>query len=186
MTDVPRRLPEGATVLYNFESGALKEQLGRYRPGGDYWLSYVGPSTAFRRVADSARAAGARLGAKIQVGCSHECATVPFVPAPGLLYRKYRAMRAAGCSAVMQCWYFGNYPGIMNKAAGELAFSDFKEEEREFLEWLAAPEWGEDAKTMAGIWRNLTDAYSEYPLSNDMQYYGPFHAGIAWPLYARV
>ncbi|MBQ2628118.1 MAG: hypothetical protein IJG13_00425 [Kiritimatiellae bacterium] len=186
VADVPRRLPDGATVLYNFESGALKDQLGRYRAGGDYWLSYVGPSTAFRRVADSARGAGARLGAKIQVGCSHECATVPFVPAPGLLYRKYRAMRTAGCSAVMQCWYFGNYPGIMNKAAGELAFSDFAEDERGFLERLAAPEWGEDAKTMAGVWRDLTDAYSEYPLSNDMQYYGPFHAGVAWPLYARV
>ncbi|MBR2837383.1 MAG: hypothetical protein IKE55_01225 [Kiritimatiellae bacterium] len=186
VADVPRRLPEGATVLYNFESGALKDQLGRYRAGGDYWLSYVGPSTAFRRVADSARGAGARLGAKIQVGCSHECATVPFVPAPGLLYRKYRAMRTAGCTAVMQCWYFGNYPGIMNKAAGELAFSDFEEDEGGFLERLAAPEWGEDSKTMAGIWRDLTDAYSEYPLSNDMQYYGPFHAGVAWPLYARV
>ena len=62
----------------------------------------------------------------------------------------------------------------------------FEEDEGGFLERLAAPEWGEDAKTMAGIWRDLTDAYSEYPLSNDMQYYGPFHAGIAWPLYARV
>ena len=139
VADVPRRLPEGATVLYNFESGALKEQLGRYRPGGDYWLSFAGPSEPFRRVADAARGAGARLGAKIQVGCSHECATLPYVPAPGLLYRKYREMRAAGCSAVMQCWYFGNYPGVMNRAAGELAFSDFSEGESQFLERLATP-----------------------------------------------
>jgi len=186
VADVPRYLPEGVTMLYNFESGAVKDQLGRYRAGGDYWLSYVGPSPAFERVAGTARGVGARLGAKIQVGCSHECATVPFVPVPGLLYRKYKAMKASGCSVTMQCWYFGNYPGIMNKAAGELAFSDFGEDETAFLTRLAAPEWGKDAAAMARLWQTLSDAYAEYPLSNDMQYYGPFHAGVAWPLAAKV
>ena len=32
----------------------------------------------------------------------------------------------------------------------------------------------------------ISDAYAEYPLSNNMQYYGPFHAGPAWPLHAEV
>lgn len=180
--EIPQHLPDGVTMLYNFESGAVKNQLGRYRSGGDYWLSYVGPSPAFERVAESARHAGSRLGAKIQVACSHECATVPYVPVPGLLYRKYRAMRTAGCTSVMQCWYFGNYPGLMNRAAGELAFSDFTESEDEFLLRLAKPDWGVDAAAMAKLWKDFSDAYAEYPLSNDMQYYGPFHAGVAWPL----
>ena len=183
---VARHLPDGVTMLYNFESGAIKNQLGRYRPGGDYWLSYTGPAPAFEQVAAASREANGKLGAKIQVGCSHECATVPFVPVPGLLYRKYAAMREARCSTVMQCWYFGNYPGVMNKAAGELAFSDFSESEDAFLLKLAKPEWGEDAATMAKMWRDFSDAYANYPLSNDMQYYGPFHAGAAWPLLPNV
>ena len=82
--------------------------------------------------------------------------------------------------------YFGNYPGIMNKAAGELSFDDFAEDENAFLERLARPEWGADAPQVARLWRNLSDAYADYPLSNNMQYYGPFHAGAAWPLYADV
>ena len=180
--DVARHLPDGVTMIYNFESGAVKPQLGRYRPGGDYWLSYVGPSPAFEKVAEASREVNGRLGAKIQVGNSHECATVPFVPVPGLLYRKYRAMKAARCSTVMQCWYFGNYPGVMNKAAGELAFDDFSETEDAFLERLARPEWGADAGTVAKLWKDLSDAYAEYPISNDMQYYGPFHSGIVWTL----
>lgn len=184
--EVARHLPDGVTMLYNFESGAVKDQLGRYRPGGDYWLSYVGPSPAFSAVAESAREAGGRIGAKIQVGCSHECATVPFVPVPGLLYRKYAEMRKARCTTVMQCWYFGNYPGVMNKAAGELAFSDFSESEDAFLLRLAKPEWGDAAADVAKLWRDLSDAYADYPLSNDMQYYGPFHAGVAWPLLPDV
>ena len=184
--EAAKHMPPGVTMLYNFESGAMREQLGRYRNGGDYWLSFVGPAEPFRHVAASARAAGVPFGAKIQVGCSHEDATVPFVPVPGLLYRKYAAMKKAGCSAVMQCWYFGNYPGVMNLAAGELAFEAFEDGEDAFLLRLARPLWGDDAPAMAALWRRLSDAYAEYPLSNDMQYYGPFHAGVAWPLLADL
>ena len=184
--DIARHMPEGVTLMYNFESGALKSQCGRMRTGGDYWLSFAGPSASFERMAEAASEGGALLGAKIQVGCSHEVATVPFVPAPGLLYRKYRAMKAAGVSSVIQCWYFGNYPGPMNKAAGELSFEDFQGDETSFLERLARPEWGADAPLVADVWRKISDAYENYPLSNDMQYYGPFHAGVAWPLYADV
>ena len=184
--EVARHLPEGVTLAYNFESGAVKEQLGRFRNGGDYWLSYVGPAEGFRQVAEAGRQAGARIGAKIQVGNSHEIATVPFVPVPGLLYRKYRAMRGMGVSTVLQCWYFGNCPGIMNKAAGELSFDSFADDEETFLRKLAAPYWGKDAALVASVWQRLAKAYEEYPLSNDIQYYGPFHAGPAWPLIPDV
>ena len=181
-----RHVPEGVILGYNFESGAVREQLGKARHGGDYWLSYTGPAEGFAAVAAAGRESGARIAAKIQVGNSHECATVPFVPVPGLLYRKYRAMREAGVSSVLQCWYFGNYPGIMNQAAGELAFDDFKDDERTFLRKLAAPEWGRDAGRIAAAWERLSDAYALYPMSNNMQYYGPFHFGPAWELSADV
>ena len=186
VADVARHLPEGVTLAYNFESGAIKEQLGRFRNGGDYWLSFVGPAQGFRQVAAAAREAGSPLGAKIQVCNSHEVATVPFVPVPGLLYRKYRAMREMGVSTVLQCWYFGNYPGLMNEAAGLLSRETFTDDEHTFLRRLAAPHWGPDAGLLADIWQKSSDAYANYPLSNDMQYYGPFHAGVAWPMLPDV
>jgi len=184
--EAARHLPEGVSLIYNFESGGLKKQAGRWRCGGDYWLSYPGPSLPFQGVAAAAKEAGTRVGAKIQTANSHECATVPYVPAPGLIYRKMKAMKEAGVSDVMMCWFFGNYPGIMNRAVGELAYSDFRETEDEYLEHLAAETWGEDAKTMGRLWKDFTDGYSEYPFSNVLQYYGPFHNGIAWPLLPRV
>ena len=186
VADVARHLPSGVAMAYNFESGIVAEQLGRKRHGGDYWLSQTGPAEGFRAVASAGRESGAPIYAKIQVCNSHECATVPFVPVPGLLYRKYRAMRDAGVSGVLQCWYFGNYPGTMNKAAGELAFETFESGEDDFLRRLAAPQWGANSEDVAKVWRSLSDAYSRYPLSNDMQYYGPFHAGVAWPLSAEI
>ena len=103
------------------------------REGGDYWLAYTGPSGAFREIAAATHAGGGRLAAKLQTGCGYEMATVPFVPVPGILYRKYREMKALGIDSVMQCWLVGNYPGTQNAAAGELAFEDFTEDEDTFL-----------------------------------------------------
>ena len=184
--ELARHVPEGVVLQYNFESGAMRKQLDRWRSGGDYWLSYIGPSASFSRVAENAVASGAEMSAKIQVGCSHEVATVPFVSTPGLLYQKYKAMQAKGCAHVMQCWYFGNYPGIMNQAAGELAYETFEDSEADFLLRLARGKWGRYAPDVAEAWGHFTEAYSNYPLSNDMQYYGPMHAGITWPLFLKI
>ena len=181
-----KHVPDGATFLFNFESGAERVQEGKVRHGGDYWLSYPGPAAPFANVAAAAREAGTRLGAKIQMACSHEVATVPFVPVPGLLYRKYKAMKSAGVKDVMLCWYFGNSPGLMNRAAGELAYEDFAEGEDEFLLRLAREEWGEDAPKLAKLWRKFSDGYANYPLSINVQYYGPFHSSVNWPLLPDV
>ena len=67
-----------------------------------------------------------------------------------------------------------------------LRHDSFDDDEATFLKRLAAPYWGKDAALVASVWQQLSDAYAEYPLSNDMQYYGPFHAGPAWPLLPDV
>ena len=68
--------------------------------------------------------------AKMQVCCSHEIASVPYIPTPGIIFKKFAAAHALGVTGVMECWYFGNYPSLMSKAAGELAFeNDFSDEQ---------------------------------------------------------
>ena len=186
VADVVRHEPEGVVFQFNFESGAEAVQLGKLRRGGDYWLSFPGPGRPFSVVAVAARAANVPLAVKTQTGCSHELATLPYVPVPGLLYRKFRAMRREGVSSAMLNWYFGNAPGLMQEAAGELAFCDFTEGERGFLVRLAKPQWGSEAEAIADCWERLGEAYARYPLDNAVQYYGPFHAGVAWPLLPDV
>ena len=182
--ELPKQLSDDIILAYNFESSCTKSQLGKVRVGGDYWLSCIGPSDRFGRMAEAARGKCA-FAAKMQVGCSHEVATIPFVPAPGLLYRKYEEMRRNGVSHVVQCWYFGNYPGIMNRAAAALAYEDFSTSEEDFLTRLAAPEWGPRAAEMAKVWGTLTKAYMQYPLGYEFQYYGPMHDGTVWPLHLK-
>jgi hypothetical protein len=92
-------------------------------------------------------------------------------------------MRQLGCSNVMQCWYFGNYPGVMNRAAGALAYETFDDSEDAFLARLASPEWGVASDTVVKAWRHLAEGYEHYPLTNMFQYYGPMHDGVVWPLF---
>ena len=184
--DVAAHMPRGVIFQYNFESNLRIRQSGKIMAGGDYWLSGVGPAANFRRLAKTAVSAGTEVSAKLQVCCSHEVATVPFVPVPGILYRKYKQLHNLGGKHAMQCWYFGNYPGLMHRASGALAFENFQGTESQFLLALARPDWGAAAGKAAEAWRWFSDAYVNYPLDNMMQYYGPMHSGAAWPLYLKL
>ncbi len=184
ITRLPENLPSDIALAFNFESGVTKRQLDSVRAGGDYWLSEVGPSDRFALMAQAVKG-HCQFAAKLQVACSHECATVPYIPAPGLVYRKYRKMKELGVQHVMQCWYFGNYPGLMNEAAGKLAYEDFSAGEDAFLEALAKPEWGKDSPAVIRAWNHFAEGYSNYPLDIQFQYYGPMHDGPVWPLHLK-
>ena len=184
ITHLPENLSSDIVLAFNFESGVTKHQLGAVRAGGDYWLSEVGPSDRFALMAQAVHG-HCQFAAKLQVACSHECATVPYIPVPSLVYRKYRKMKECGVQHVIQCWYFGNYPGLMNEAAGKLAFEDFSRGEDAFLESLAKPKWGKDTPQILKAWKHFADGYSQYPLDIQFQYYGPMHDAPVWPLYLK-
>ena len=181
--DAASFVPENVILMHNFESAGGEVQLGKWRSAEDYWLSYIGPSELYRDCAKAAVGSGRRMFAKLQVGCSHEVATVPFVPVPGNLFKKYSAMHELGVSGAMQCWYFGNYPSVMTKAAGELSFEPMPKTEDEFLYKLALRDWGENAEQVVAAWKLFQEAYSNYPLAAPFGYYGPMHDGPVWPLY---
>ena len=184
ITQMPSKLTSDIIMAFNFESGVTRRQLGKVRAGGDYWLSTVGPSDRFSLMAGAAKG-HCQFAAKLQVACSHECATVPYIPAPSLVYRKYKKMKELGVQHVIQCWYFGNYPGVMNEAAGKLAYEDFSAGEDAFLEALAKPVWGKDSPQVVQAWKHFAEGYSNYPLDFQFQYYGPMHDGPVWPLYLK-
>ena len=179
LVKIGEKWPENATLMFNFESGGTSMQLGKKRVVLDYSLAYIGPSKLFQQIADSAP----RTGAKLQVGCSHEDASVPFIPVPANLYEKYRFLYEHHVSTVLQCWYFGNYPGLMNKAAGELSFQPFPDTAEGFLLDLARPLWHENAEKVARAWMLFSLAYRLFPSNVNFEWYGPLHQSIAWPLH---
>ncbi len=183
--EIAAHFPRDVIFQYNFESMGTTRQLGRERIVRDYSLAHVGPSAVFSDCARAAVAKEITVSAKLQVGCSHEVATVPWVPVPGNLFLKYKAMHRLGVSAAMQCWYFGNYPSPMTRAAGRLSFAPLPRSEHDFLRELAAPEWGEDAPLIAQAWEHFSAAYREFPANVNFAWYGPVHDAVAWPLHLQ-
>ena len=118
-----------------------------------------------------AKEKGTSTSAKIQTGNSHEMATVPYIPVPTLLYRKFDSMKQLGVTHTMLSWYFGSYPGLMNKGAGLLSVNSYADV-KDFLESLASIYWKkEDIPTIIKAWTLFGEAYSNYPLTNTFQYY---------------
>jgi hypothetical protein len=183
--DFAPHTPERVCLIHNFEQGGRPEQLGKVRRTDDYWLSYPGPSALFTACAEGAHNAGRDLYAKVAVSCGHEIASVPYIPVPGLLYRKFRGVRAAGCQGVFMNWESGNAPSLMLRAAGELNFGPFPESEEAFLLALAERDWGEHAAKVVRAWQAFADAYEHFPATIGFSYFGPMHNGAAWPLYLQ-
>lgn len=182
--DYIEHAPDNAVLMQNFEDKGIDVQLGKERIAWDYWLSYPGPSDMFTMTAQNAKARGKRMYAKMQVCSSHEIATVPYIPVPGILYDKYKAARELGVSGIMECWYFGNYPSLMNRASTELSYIDSAVGKEEFLLELASRLYGRSvAKAVVSAWRAFEDGYRNYPTNVMMSYYGPMHDGIAWELF---
>ncbi len=176
---IAERWPDDLHLMFNFEVGGLSNQLGTDRPVLDYSLSFIGPSELWSEVARRC----ALPAAKLQVSCSHEDASVPIIPVPDNLYRKYQAIQQTSCRMVMQCWYFGNYPGIMNRAAGRLSVAPLPASEEEFLHELALPEWGTDAPALVSAWQAFGEGYRAFPENLNFKWFGPLHQSIAFPWY---
>lgn len=175
--------PDDVMLMPNFEEVGIAEQLGRKRMAVDYWVSYPGPADTFVSFAKQANKNGKHLYAKMQICNSHEIASVPYLPTPNLIFEKYKEAYKYNVEGVLQCWYIGNYPSIMSKAAGELSFTTDFSDENAFMEYLAAITYGKtNAKEVAKAWKCFSDGYRNMPLNAMFSYYGPMHDSIAWEL----
>lgn len=177
------KAPSDVILMQNFEDRGYDVQLGKKRVAYDYWLSYKGPSELFEETAKVTMAHKKELYAKMQVCTSHEIATVPYIPAPGIIYDKYKSARELGVTGVMECWYFGNYPSIMSKMSGALSFVEEYSDKKEFLIDFAARNFGRTlAPKIANAWEYFEAGYVNYPTNIMFSYYGPMHDGVVWDM----
>lgn len=178
-----QKAPADVILMQNFEDGGINMQLGKPRVANDYWLSYVGPCGHYIATAEEAGKRGCEMWAKMQVCNSHELATVPYIPVPGILYDKYKIARELGTTGVMECWYFGNYPSLMNRVSGALSFLDSFDSKDAFLIECASRLYGQSqAASVAAAWRAFEEGYQNYPTNVMFNYYGPMHDGVVWKL----
>ena len=178
-----QKIPSNAISMINFEDDGRVYQLGKKRFAFDYYLCYSGPSQMFKVASKFAKKYAKELYAKMQICCSHELASVPYIPVPGLIYDKMTGAKDLGVTGVMECWFFGNYPCMMSKAVGMLSGEYAYESKQAFLFDLAKIYWAkEDVPHAVSAWEYFEKAYVSYPVNVMFNYYGPMHDGIVWDM----
>lgn len=96
---------------------------------------------------------------------------------------KLKHAKSLGVVGIVECWYFGNYPSIMSKAVGELAFEENIEDYQKFISCFAKKIYGSSAKNdVVKCWEYIFKSYVNYPFNTMFSYYGPFHDGVVWNL----
>ena len=106
INEIAEKWPDDLYMMRNCETGGRFEQMEREVFVQDYSLSYGMASQPWKEMASHLK----QPAAKIQTCSSHEDATVPYLPVPGRLYNIYKDLSNYNCDAVLQSWYFGNYP----------------------------------------------------------------------------
>jgi hypothetical protein len=182
--DIIEALPEDVTLMAGFERGGRKDILGKTRDIDEYALSYAGPSERFERSVAAARERGmAGVMAKLQVGTTHELATVPNLPVIGTLYEKARGMRELDIPHYMGCWNFGNLLTANTAAFNRFLDADPLPERDPALRGFAEDYLpGCDAEGVVASWETFLDAMDWYPFSNPFIYRGPVNHALVRPI----
>lgn len=186
-TEVFERLPQGIQMMLDFERGTQVVRDGRALPVDEYSLSVAGPSERFvlsKREADRRRLP---VNAKMQLGTTHEIATVPNLPLMERLHAKLVRLTQQGVVGIMGTWNFG-CSLTLNTAAVGLYCEDPTRyaDARLFLSTLADRYLGvTEADDLLLGWKRFGEAFEHYPFSIRFLYVSPLNESPAYPLIPR-
>lgn len=182
-TGIVKRLPRDITLMAGFERGGSKLIMGRRRPIDEYSLSFAGPSDRFLGTCRAARARGMRVMAKLQIGTTHELATVPNLPLLENLYEKVKALRRHRIRGFVGCWNFGNLL-TANTAAFNRWFTARRLAPRPQALTAFARDYfpGCDAGRVLDAWRLFGRAMDAFPFCIPFLSEGPLNYAVAHPI----
>jgi len=175
-------LPKDVILMSDWERGGQKKVCGRRYPLDEYSFSYPGPSPRFKKQLEIAKKRGMRTMAKIQIGTTHELASVPYLPLPHLLAAKMQKLNEFRVDGYLGCWIMGGNVSPMSKLAGRMSQRPQVSPSKAIKE-LAGAEFGErSAAAVTRAWRCFATAWRKYPFSIPFLYYGPINYATAYPL----
>ena len=171
------RLPKDIYLLLDFERGG-------YRKDGtfinEYSLGYSGPSEQFLETKSVSDRCGIPVLPKLQLGTTHELATVRNLPIIENLFYKAEYIRKNKLDGLMGCWNFGNLSSSSVKAF--LYFLNLPDHIScsEALKMFARASYpGSDAEKISAAWKHFTEAMEFYPFTVPFLYVGPQNHSLA-------
>jgi len=183
--EILARIPRDVIILADWERGGwMTMPGGRQKWIDEYSLGYIGPSERFVGIYDAARERGLKVMAKLQIGTTHELATVTNLPLIDSLYEKLARAEAMGLEGVLATWNFGNSFNWNTAAfARFLAQKSDRPGPRSFVRKSASERFpGCDPDKVAEGVERLSVAMAWYPFSIPFVYFGPTNYALAYPL----
>jgi hypothetical protein len=156
-----------------YDYGAEKTVHGKRVRVNEYSLSSIQPAEIFARVTREITGSGRSAYAKLQIGNVHELATVPYIPAPQIVYDKLVATRELGVKGSMLSWITGGHPSPLLKVAGEASFAPLRARE-EIMTRTAAEYWGpRQAERVVEAWDQFSRTFQLYLCATAVFLHGP-------------
>ena len=180
--EIVDRLPPDVVLMADFERGGHKDLWKRPHTFiNEYCLSYAGPSELCLGVFAAARQRGMRTMSKLQLGTTHELASVVSLPLLGNIFKKARYHKHADSSGFMGCWNFGNQLSANTAAFNYFLRPDCPDDEDEALRGFGAAYFpGCDAGLLVESWGIFDASMFFYPFCIPFIYNGPMNYTLAY------
>jgi len=178
-------LPDNVYLMSVSEWGKPITRGGVASAVGEYSLSSVGPGPRAQKHWDLAKKRGLKTIAKVQVNCSWELSSVPYLPVMNLVAEHCHNLTKAGIDGLMLSWTVGGYPSPNLQLVKQFQ-SQPAPTIQQALAKLAETRYGTQAATdMLAAWSKFSSAFAEYPFHVQYVYRGPTQYGPANLLYPQ-
>ena len=181
---IHKRLPKDTYILcvsewsQPFTRGRVSSALGEYS------MSVVGPGPRAKRNWSIARRHGLKTAAKVQLNNTWEMSAVPYLPVMDLVAEHCANLAKEQVDGMMLSWSLGGYPSP-NLAVADRFNADPGATAGAVLDAVARERYGPAGAAHARTaWTRFSDAFREYPYTNEGLYVSPNQMGPANLLYA--
>ncbi|MDD5708247.1 MAG: hypothetical protein PHR35_20190, partial [Kiritimatiellae bacterium] len=192
-------LPKSVWLMSVSEWSLPLERGGVETKVGEYSISAVGPGPRALNQWKSAKAAGLKTMAKMQLNVTWEMSTVPYLPVMDLVAEHCHNLASVGVDGMMLSWSLGGYPSPNLEIAARLSSPRPLAGEGpgvrasvgvpsvdEVLAAVAVERYGPEGAPLARkAWTAFSRAFQEYPYDCGVIYNCPVQIGPANPLYEK-
>ncbi len=176
------RLSQNVILMGDFERGGKRELPDHSTIFYDeYSLSFAGPSERFLDLRCCAEKHGHEVVAKLQLGTTHELASVVSLPLIGSIYEKAAYLRNHPCSGYLGCWNFGNMQSSNINAFHFFLENDILDNKKNAMNVFAKAKFPKGiTQSISSAWETFANAMLYYPFSIPFLYYGPQNYTLAY------
>ncbi|MBL8994340.1 MAG: hypothetical protein JNM63_13440, partial [Spirochaetia bacterium] len=170
-------------IMGDFERGDLKKINGKNRKIDEYSRSYSGPSERFKQLRKETLRQKREVFIKLQIGTTHEIATVNHLPLLSNLHEKIDRVKAVKPAGIMGTWNFGNFFSINTFSFNFFLDRKLKEESVDLAALCESYfENPPERKSFAKAMKLFRKAFDSYPFSIPFLYFSPINYAPAFPL----